>query len=353
MRRSSSKLVLQRAALGFALLMTAFSCADTSANRLGKDTQKEDIPKEDMGNRITRSTKGIHSYNLSVDGTKREFSYFIPNDADSKRLPIVIYLHGHGDSMRHMLGKGFVKSASSKWMDVANREGFMVMYPLGLKGTGRRPKTGWNDCRGDASGNPRGDDIKFIRELIDFAVNEKNGDRNRVYVTGMSNGGHMTMRVAMEMSSEVAAVAPIVALLPRSNKCQKPANPVPILMMHGTADPIAPFEGGSMAGGRGEVMSARETANTWVRWNRLENVPERTLGVQDKTSSDNSRIVTRVREASPGGNAVIAYEIQGAGHTEPSRSAKMNRLLKRVQGNQNNDIEMAETIWDFFKTRNR
>ena len=351
MRRSLSKSTLLNVAIGIVMLFQISACAD--GRRFGDGAPKGDGDTKTDGGTMTNNAKGVHSETIAVDGNKREFSFYVPGKSAGKRLPVVIYLHGHGDSMRHMLGRGLMKSASSEWMDVAERESFLVFYPLGLKGEGRRAKTGWNDCRRDAKGNPQVDDVKFVRELIDFAVEKQNGDRSRVYVTGMSNGGHMTMRVAMEMSSEVAAVAPVVALLPKSNKCSAPTRPVPILMMHGTADPIAPYEGGSMPKGRGEVYSARETAQIWAKWNGLDNVREKTVGVQDRTSSDNSKIVIHTREASTSGNAVIAYEIQGAGHTEPSRDAKMNRLLKRVQGNQNNDIEMAVTIWDFFKTRSR
>jgi polyhydroxybutyrate depolymerase len=124
-------------------------------------------------------------------------------------------------------------------------------------------------------------------------------------------------------------------------------------MIFGTEDPIAPYEGGTMKGGRGEVLSARETIDTWVKWNNLESVPEKSSQVEDINKSDGSSIVKHTIESSPDGNAVIVYEVQGGGHTEPSRVAKMNRLLQAIQGNQNNDIEMADTVWEFFKTRSR
>jgi polyhydroxybutyrate depolymerase len=342
-----SKSILHNITLGISMLLLLIVCANTSAESSATESQTK------AGDAMNTDSRGVHRRTMAVDGTQRDFSYFVPGNSAGTHLPIVIYLHGYGDNMRHILGEGIVTSASSKWMAVAEREGFLVFYPLGLKGDGWRSKAGWNDCRRDAKDNPQVDDVVFIRQLINFAVENLNGDRRRVYVTGMSNGGHMAMRVAMEMSSEVAAVAPIVALLPKASKCSPPSEPVPILMMFGTADPIAPFEGGSMKGGRGEVMSARETVNTWVKWNKLENVPEKTSGVSDKSSSDNSTIMRRTREASPGGIAVIAYEILGGGHTEPSQTAEMNRLLKAAQGNQNNDIEMAVTIWEFFKTRSR
>ena len=336
MLRSIVKPALLYSALALMTLCVVFACAGTVA-------QAE-----------TEDARGVHSHALTVAGIKREFSYYVPGNAEGKKRPVVIYLHGYGDNMRHMLGKGLVSAASSHWMKVAERERFFVFYPLGLRAKGvRRAQAGWNDCRRDAKSNPKTDDVEFIKQLIEFAVETHDADRSRVYVTGMSNGGHMTMRVAIEMSEAVAAVATVAASLPKSSRCLQPSRPVPILLMHGTADPIAPFNGGAVASGRGEVLSARETVNTWIQWNGLETVPENTIRVEDITPADRSRITARVREASVSGIAVIAYEMRGAGHTEPSRVAKMSRLLKRVQGNQNQDVEMAEVIWDFFKTRSR
>lgn len=330
-----------------AISSLVLACAHSSVGSRGNDSDGRDGTAADHG------AGKVHSASLTVGGTTREFSYYVPVVGGEEERAIVIYLHGHGDSMGHILGNGLVPSASSKWMDLADREGFIVVYPLGLKGDGRRAKTGWNDCRTDAPGNPDSDDVGLIQGLVDFAANELDGDRRRVYVTGMSNGGHMAMRVAMEMSGSVAAVAPVVALLPRDRGCSPPTQPVPILLMYGTDDPIAPFEGGAMAGGRGHVLSARETVATWVDWNQLGGTTETTFELPDLATSDDSTITVIERDTGSGGSAVIAYEVRGGGHTEPSRSAKLGRLLKRIQGNQNHDIESAEAIWAFFKTRSR
>lgn len=168
-----------------------------------------------------------------------------------------------------------------------------------------------------------------------------------------SNGGHMAMRVAIDMAEEVAAIATIASQLPKNSQCARPSRPVPILMMFGTGDPILPFDGGPIAEGRGDVSSALETVDTWVQWNKLEDVQVRSRNVPNVDADDDSRIVSRVRERSAQGDSVVFYEILGGGHTEPSRSAIQGPLLQRVLGNQNNDIEMADAVWDFFKTRSR
>lgn len=283
---------------------------------------------------------------MNVEGRLREFSFFVPGGTQNNALPVVIYFHGHGDSMRHILGKGAFPSPSAFWMEVAEREQFLVFYPLGLKGDDG--KTGWNDCRTDATGNPTANDVAFAKVLIEFARKNFNLDRNRIYVTGMSNGGHMAMRMAMEASDQIAAAAAVAALLPKQSGCSPPPHPVPILFMHGTDDPIAPFEGGAMAGKRGVVCSARETVEQWRNWSGLGDARQKTRQLPDRDRSDNSVIIEHSWTRSNGA-AVVAYEMKGAGHTEPSRAARLGRLQMMVQGNQNRDIEMAQTIWDFFK----
>lgn len=96
--------------------------------------------------RTAADQPGLHEgETLRIDGEQREFSYYVPNGARGKTLPMVVYFHGHGDNMRHMLGKGRMPAPSAKWMETAEREKFLVFYPLGLKGGSN--KTGWNDCR--------------------------------------------------------------------------------------------------------------------------------------------------------------------------------------------------------------
>ncbi len=327
--------------LAATVLLVSFACTRSPGSGHGGSSRE------------TADTKrgGVHADSLAVGEEEREFRYFLPESRGDDARAVVIYLHGHGDNMRHILGRGLASSPSSVWMQVAEREGFVVLFPLGAKGPGWSGKTGWNDCRSDAKGNPNGDDIAFLRGLIDYAVTRLHGDRSRVYVTGMSNGGHMAMRAAMEMSAEIAAVAPVAALLPRVSQCSPPSQPVSILMLHGTEDPIAPYAGGPMAGGRGEVLSARATMDTWIRWNGLDDTPETETLLPDQDTRDGSRVLVHARELSPGGVAVVAYELQGAGHTEPSRSQKLGRLLQGIQGKQNHDIEMAEVIWGFFRER--
>ncbi len=88
------------------------------------------------------------------------------------------------------------------------------------------------------------DDIGFLRALIGSVQSEYGTDPRRVYVAGMSNGAMMSLRVACQMP-EVAAVAAVSGGLPvRWKDNCKPAHPVSVLGIDGTADPIVPYNGG-------------------------------------------------------------------------------------------------------------
>src|SRR5207237_8315757 len=86
---------------------------------------------------------------------------------------------------------------------VCDREGFAVVYPEGEHGH-------WNDGRGDANGSAPVDDVAFIRTLIDTLAAAYPIDTDRVYATGISNGGIMSYRLACDLSDKIAAIAPVV-----------------------------------------------------------------------------------------------------------------------------------------------
>src|SRR6202021_3599767 len=86
------------------------------------------------------------------------------------------------------------------------------------------------------------DDIGFLRALLEKIERDYAVDPQRVYFTGISNGGMMSYRVACEVAEQGAAIAPVEGAL--NVECH-PTAPVSVLIFHGTADRLVPFEGGS------------------------------------------------------------------------------------------------------------
>jgi polyhydroxybutyrate depolymerase len=202
---------------------------------------------------------------MIVDGRARSYTLHAPPGGTRER-PLVLVLHGGG---------GSADSAASQtgFSAVADREGFVVVYPDGtdrprqlLNGLGRPGFLTWNAgaCCGFAMEN-RVDDVAFLRALVTRLARSHAIDRGRVYATGLSNGGMMAYRLACEASELFAAVA-VVSGVVVTQPCT-PREPVAVLHIHGSADANVPLAGG--VGARSLTRTAfppvAETIALWVR----------------------------------------------------------------------------------------
>lgn len=313
----------------FALILLTLSC-----------TKKEDLnplPGE----------QGWHKNNtIDVLGTSRNYHVYLPQDASN--APIVILLHGNRSSNDELLGFTNAKAPYKTWEEIAAQENIILIAPNGTDGSsGDR---GWNDCRSDSEGNPDVNDVLFIDKLIDFIVNEHDADATRIFAIGTSNGGHMAMRLAQEIPEKLTAFAAIVASNPVNSQCTNASLPISALFMNGTEDPINPFEGGAMKSNRGEVFSGQESIDYWVNRNQADSNPTVT-DLADLDTSDNCTVKKHVFANGMNDTEVVFYEVIGGGHTEPSISERYSNLFKTIVKEQNGDIEMANEVWSFFKTK--
>jgi polyhydroxybutyrate depolymerase len=170
-------------------------------------------------------------------------------------------------------------------------------------------------------------------------------DRSRVYVTGFSNGGGMTVRLGCETADLLAAMGTVGGAVVSSGGCN-PSRPVPLLAFHGTADPIVPYEGGEMRGwllrwGAGVTdaptyfVGAEDWVTTWAEANGCDPTPE-ALPAQGDASG--------VRYTGCDDNAeVILYTIDGGGHTWPA-----GWPIPAV-GRTSKDIDATEELWAFLQ----
>jgi len=159
----------------------------------------------------------------------------------------------------------------------------------------------------------------------------------------------MSYRLAMELSHRIAAAGVVIAGFPAQNECSGPVNPISILIMNGTADPICPWEGGQYSPeDRGTVLSAYESVNFWVRHNQCDSIPEY-YNFPDLTTDDNSTVTLEKYGNGVEGIEVYLYRIDGGGHAPPSIIEHYADWSLTIVGNQNHDIEMAREVWAFFK----
>jgi len=271
------------------------------------------------------------SETLKSGGDLRSYWLVRPEGIEKvKPTPLLLVLHGSagsGEDMMTVTRRGFER--------LADKEKFVVVYPDALE---RR----WNDQGGTV------DDVGFLLAIVDKLVADGLVDKNRVYVAGISNGGMMAQRLACEQADRIAGIATVAGGLPSglTGTC-KPARALPVLVIHGTEDPIVPWAGGAVAGFEefGKVLSARDTAGFWAANNQCG-----TSGViaaePDRDPQDGTRVKLEVFASCPAGAAVKLAAIEGGGHTWPGG---YQYLPERFIGKTSQDVDANALIWNFFK----
>jgi polyhydroxybutyrate depolymerase len=268
------------------------------------------------------------SSTLQANG-ERHYELFVPSDTPG--LPLVVALHGNGGTGRQM-------ERFTSFDGVAAREQFLVAYPDAI---GHH----WNDGRPELDSGV--DDVAFIASLIDEVALEHAIDRTRVYITGASNGAMMTYRLGCDLADRIAAIAPVIGNLPATITCA-PRAPLSVLAINGTDDPLVPYDGGSVAHGRGNVLSAALSTDAFARAaGCLGATP--TVAEPDVDRADGSR-TRRTRYTCPAPIAVELITLDGAGHTWPGGPQYLPRL---VIGGTSRDFDGAERIWEFFNQHTR
>ncbi len=301
-----------------------------------------------------RPTGELTSFNH--DGTERSYRLHVPGVDYEKRIPLVLCLHGGGSDAATMSKAG--------WSELADEEGFMVVYPEGLNGH-------WNDGRNvrkHAAQNAVTDDVDFLMQMLDHLIETQPVDPSRVYAVGISNGGFMTQRLAVEHTERFAAVAIQIASLPdtylEGPLKFEPSAPLSVLFMNGTEDPFMPYEGGKLTPnmapqlidsesfdfGQGSSIPTLEAALLWVSNNKLPKNGSVITKVPDKDTEDGCNIEHQVWAKESSSIAVELYKVIGGGHTIPGGT---QYLPERIIGKVCRDINGIEVTWSFFKSRRR
>lgn len=276
---------------------------------------------------------------LPAQSRQRSFRYYLPAERPVPPALLLVF-HGSsmtGDRMRRLTGYAFD--------ELADREGFIVVYPDGVGGH-------WNDCRrvGDYEAKRLEiDDVAFVRELIGWFQREHQIDAERTFAVGLSNGGHMSFRLALEAPGLMRGIAAIAASLPTDDnqECKSNAQPVATLVLNGSEDPLNPYQGGEVAlfgflFRRGTVVSNTDTVRYWVSLAGHAGAPKEDA-IPDSDPEDGTSAVRQVW-SSEDRPEVVSITVNGGGHTIPHPRASFPRVLGRTS----HDFSAAEEIWSFF-----
>jgi polyhydroxybutyrate depolymerase len=263
---------------------------------------------------------------LQVGTAHRHYELFVPTDKPN--MPLVIALHGRGGTGRQM-------ERMSHFDEVAAREQFVVAYPDGIDHR-------WNDGRLETATTV--DDVGFIASLIDELAARYQIDRSRVYVTGISNGAMMSFRLGCDLADRIAAIAPVAGNVPAAIACT-PRQPVSLLLINGTDDPLVPYDGGNVGGRlhRGSVLSSSLSSDLFARADGCQPAAQ-TLDEPDADPHDGTRSRS-TRFPCPAGVDVELVTIDGGGHTWPGGPQYLPAALI---GKVSRDFDGADRIWEFF-----
>jgi polyhydroxybutyrate depolymerase len=254
-------------------------------------------------------------------GQKRTYLTYVPESYDaSKPTPLVLSLHGFIEWPAHQM-------KISQWNQVADKYGFIVVYPSG---------TGF-PLRWNASGQSPNQDVIFISNLIDKLEAEYNIDSKRIYVNGLSNGGGMSYRLACDLADRIAVFGGVAGAYNLPIEECNPGRPMPVIIFHGTDDPIVPYEGGVESRNAFLLPNIPEWVKSWAVKNGCSETP-----VDLSTSGEVSGIVYPDCQ---GNVEVIFYTIHGGGHTWPGGEP----LPEFIAGHTTQDINASEEMWNFYQ----
>jgi polyhydroxybutyrate depolymerase len=277
---------------------------------------------------------GGYTLRFMVGGVERRIHVFIPPsyDFDGEPVPLLMALHGAG-------GTGAGLSSFSGFNQLADEQGFIVVYPDGYNGA-------WNDARPSARTLPI-DDVRFLSLTIDFLVDQLRIDTDRVYAAGYSMGGMMAFRLGCQLPDKIAGVASVASTFPayQLDACLF-AEPVPVLVIQGTEDTVIPAEGYRDQFGNRMMLSVDETMRYWSDVNECAS-GVRLQFLADADPGDGTRVRRETYDDCAAGAELL--RVTGGGHTWPGHPFQAPLEL----GATSLDVDASAEIWRFFAAQSR
>ena len=241
---------------------------------------------------------------MRVGDLDREFVLHLP-PGHQGNTPLSLMLDFHGYT-----GNAPGEEAYTGLSFHADKHGYAVVYP---QGTGfvtdqGQTITSWNDLAGSASPGPEGpicsdeadkyasppecgeptpcnwatchDDLAFVGAMLDQLEATLCIDLDRVYATGMSNGGMFVHRLGCDMADRFAAIAPVGGTLARGFRCAADSStPIAMMNIYGSQDLYVSQRGDTSSDGY-YYESAEAVMKTWAGSNaqdcNAETVPYET-----------------------------------------------------------------------------
>jgi polyhydroxybutyrate depolymerase len=260
----------------------------------------------------TDCAAGTHLNQIESNGQNRQYRLYVPSSYQPGK-PVALVFGFHGNT-----GHADQFEAYTKFSVLAEREGFIVVYP---QGAGERYPT-WDTWKGSK-------DVQFVSDLMDHMATICNIDPRRIYAMGHSLGGGMINRLACDLADRIAAIGPVSGAYQNATPCD-PSQPVAVIAVHGTADTDVFYQGIPPNGRMPEAYTAigrpiPQWASAWAGRNNCDDKAT-VVFKQDPVSAQQWG---NCRNAAD----VVLYTINGGKHGWPNPA---------------DGFDAAQTVWDFF-----
>jgi polyhydroxybutyrate depolymerase len=246
-------------------------------------------------------------------GGARPVAIHVPPSYDGcTPVPLVMMLHGYSATA----------AEEELYLNItaqADARGFIYAKPDGTV-----DKSGlqfWNadDACCDLYDVPV-DDSTYLSSVLTQVQGLYNIDKKRVYVMGHSNGGFMAYRMACDHADQIAAIVSLAGAMPTDATVCKPSQPVATLEIHGTADTVILYGGGSIQHAVPLAMvpypGVTTTVGDWVSLDGCSATPDTTAPPLDLDSSlpGDETSVTKYATGCSSGGHVELWSIAGGSH---------------------------------------
>jgi len=261
---------------------------------------------------------------LRTPSQTRRYLLHVPASHDPDRAaPLVVVIHGFMQSPAH-------QQQMTRWDDLADTEDFITVYPMGagfpLRWPSHEPGTTSAETRAQ---------VEFIGGLVDELCTKHRIDRDRVYASGMSNGGGLACALAHELPDVFAAVGSVAGLYTYPAKGPSSGRSVPLIAFHGDLDRIVPIEGG--------VERLGYPVPAVAVW--MADYAD-SCGCTKVDTEQVDATVERVRySGGPHDAEVVWYRVGGAGHTWPGGVP----LPEAITGPTSAAVDATRLTWEFFE----
>ncbi len=279
----------------------------------------------EFNNTLIHTVSALEYGTFQDGGINRDFIYYHPGNAPAN-CPLVFVAHGYTGSAQGIMDY-------SAFNALADEFGFAVCYPQGIDDS--YGNAFWN-VGYDFQNNETVDDVAFLVHLSEYLQANHSLDSEKVFCTGMSNGGDFCYLLACEASSHFRAVAPVAGMIMQDilDACN-PMSSVSILEIHGTQDNVTYFNGDpNNSDGWGAYPSIPETMDFFVNLFGLQ--LEESFDFDNLTPGDGSTVEADLYGTAGSCAQVRLYTVDGGGHDWPGAYGNM-------------DIDASREAWLFFQ----